>query len=293
MTSLAPTTKLYSTAVWRHITAAAKIASKPSYAAVAYFGSTGDKLLPLRKGSKLVVDASLGAVTTGITDPKALRRLHNRGVSVFSMPLLHAKAFAFDSVGFVGSSNASSNSAKRLIEANIAISDTKTLKSIREFVMSLATDSLDNDALDWLEKRYRPPNIAMPSVSDDVHKRLIMQIMPADQQGYSRHQVQPPSGAWREFFGIEIDDDDMPIFRLRNLSSGEVFDRKVVRHTKVMTLDIPEATPDSILEIWHVGLDRYDYRVVVPSTSKYRALDRLLRTTDNPSWVSGRLWAVL
>ena len=53
MTSLAPTTKLYSTAVWRHITAAAKIASKPSYAAVAYFGSTGDKLLPLRKGSKL------------------------------------------------------------------------------------------------------------------------------------------------------------------------------------------------------------------------------------------------
>jgi hypothetical protein len=293
MPSSAPTTKLYSAAVWRHITAAAKSASKPSYAAVAYFGSTGDKLLPLREGSKLVVDASLGAVTTGITDPKALRRLHNRGVDVFSMPLLHAKVFAFDSVGFVGSSNASANSAKRLIEANISISNTKTLKSIREFVMSLSTDSLDNDALDWLEERYRPPKFIIPSVSADVHKRLIMQIMPSDQQGYSGHQVQPPSGAWREFFGIEIDDDPMPTFRLRNLTSGEVFDRKVVKHAKVITLDIPEAVPGSILEVWYVGLDRYDYRVVAPSNSKFKALDKLLQTTENPSWVSGRLWAVL
>ncbi len=278
---------------WKKITAAASSATEPSFAAVAYFGSKGDKLLPLREGSKLVVDASLGAVTTGITDPKALRRLHNEGVEVFSMPLLHAKAFAFDSVGFVGSSNASANSASRLIEANVAVVDAKTLKGIRNFVRSLSTDCLDDEAFDWLEERYKPPKFIIPSISKETHRRLLTQIMPSDQQGYSGHQVQPTSGAWREFFGIELDDIEMPTLRLRNLKSGEVFDRKAVRHAKVITLDIPEAVPGAILEVWYVGLNRYDYRVVGPESSKFKALDKELRNTKNPSWVSGRLWVVI
>lgn len=285
--------QLITTSVWKKITTAAMAATKPSFAAVAYFGSKGDKLLPLRSGSKLVVDASLGAVTTGITDPKALRRLHNDGVEVFSMPLLHAKAFAFDSVGFVGSSNASANSANRLIEANIAVVDPKTLKGIRNFVKSLSTDCLDDEAFDWLEERYKPPKFVIPSVSKEIHTRLLTQIMPSDQQGYSGHQVQPTSGAWREFFGVEIDDSEMPTLRLRNLKSGEVFDRKVVKHAKVITLDIPEAVPGAILEVWSVGLNRYDYRVVEPTSSKFKALDKELRNTINPSWVSGRLWVVI
>lgn len=285
-------TRLITRGGWREITAAASKATMPSFAAVAYFGSKGDKLLPLREGSNLVVDASLGAVTTGITDPKALRRLHEEGVKVFSMPLLHAKAFAFDSVGFVGSSNASVNSATRLIEANIAVDDDKILKRIRNFVISLSTDCLDEFAFDWLEARYRPPKVAIPSISKKTHKRLLTQIMPSDRQGYSGHQVQPTSGAWREFFGIELDDVEMPTLRLRNTKTGEVFDRKVVRHAKVITLDIPEAVPGALLEIWYVGLNRYDYNVVGPASSKFKALDKELRTTVNPTWVSGRLWIV-
>ncbi|WP_310530652.1 phospholipase D family protein [Novosphingobium sp.] len=284
--------QLITTGGWKKITAAASKATKPSFAAVAYFGSRGDKLLPLREGSNLVVDASLGAVTTGITDPKALRRLHDEGVKVFSMPLLHAKAFAFDSVGFVGSSNASANSATRLIEANVAVVDAKTLKGIRTFVMSLSTDCLDDDAFDWLEARYRPPKFVIPSISKETHRRLLTQIMPSDQQGYSGHQVQPTSGAWREFFGIDLDDVEMPTLRLRNTKTGEVFDRKVVRHAKVITLDIPEAVPGALLEVWYVGLNRYDYRVIGPANSKFKALDKELRKTENPSWVSGRLWIV-
>lgn len=285
--------QLVTNSVWKRITSAAKSATKPSFVAVAYFGSKGDKLLPLRSGSKLVVDASLGAVSTGITDPKALRRLHNAGVEVFSMPLLHSKAFAFDSVGFVGSSNASANSANRLIEANITVVDTKTLKGIRNFVRNLSTDCLDDEAFDWLEERYKPPKFVIPSISREIHTRLLTQIMPSDQQGYSGHQVQPTSGAWREFFGVEIDDGEMPTLRLRNVKSGEVFDRKVVRHAKVITLDIPEAVPGAILEVWYVGLNRYDYRVVEPTSSKFKALDKELQNTINPSWVSGRLWVVI
>jgi hypothetical protein len=285
--------QLVTHSVWKEITIAAKSATKPSFAAVAYFGSKGDELLPLKTGSNLVVDASLGAVTTGITDPKALRRLHDTGVKVFSMPLLHAKVFAFDLVGFVGSSNASINSATRMIEANIAVNDTKTLREMRNFVTALSTDCLDNEAFDWLEKRYKPPKYSLPSISKEIHKRLLTQIMPSDQQGYSGHQVQPTSGAWREFFGVEIDDGEMPTFRLRNLKNGDVFDRKVVKHAKVITLDIPEAETGAILEVWYVGFNRYDYRVVAPASSDFKALDKELRTTINPSWVSGRLWAVV
>jgi hypothetical protein len=285
--------ELITKAPWKKITVAASSATRPSFAAVAYFGSKGDRLLPLRAGSKLVVDASLGAVKAGITDPKALRRLHNHGVEVFSMPLLHAKAFAFDSIGFVGSSNASTNSADRLIEANITVVDSKMLKSIREFVRRLSTDFLDDDAFDYLEKHYNPPKFKIPSLSKGIHTRLLTQVMPSDQQGYSGHQVQPTSGAWRQFFGVKIDDAEMPTLRLRNLSTGEVFDRKVVRHAKVITLDIPEAVPGAILEVWNVGLNRYDYRVVAPSSAKFKALDQELRTTKNPSWVSGRLWVVI
>lgn len=277
---------------WRKITSAAASAKKPSFAAVAYFGSSGHKLLPLGAGSNLVVDASIGAVTTGITNPKALRRLHDRGVAVFSMPLLHAKVFAFDDVGYVGSTNVSQNSARRLIEANVAIKDAKTLTGIRKFVEKLATDRLDDAAFDWLESRYKPPKLLLPSISDKAHKRLLMQIMPSDQQGYSGHQVQPTLGAWREFFEIELSDHEMPTFRLRNLGTGEVFDRKVVRHTQVLTLDIPEAIPGALLEMWYVGLHRYDYRVVEPAGLDFKALDKELASTPNPSWHSGRLWIV-
>lgn len=277
---------------WARITAAAISATKPSFAAVAYFGSKGHKLLPLRAGSKLVVDASLAAVTTGITDPKALRRLHDGGVSIFSMPLLHAKVFAFDTVGYVGSTNVSQNSASRLIEANLAVSDVKTLKDIRKFVGGLSTDQLDSEALDWLVTQYKPPKIRVPSLSNKAYRRLVIQIMPSDQQGYSGHQVQPPSGAWREFFGIELQDPTMPTLRLRNIRSGDVFDRKVVRHTQVMTLDIPEAAPGAILEMWYVGLHRYDYRVIGPNTRGFKTVDTELQNTPNPHWHSGRLWIV-
>lgn len=284
--------QLITNLAWRRITAAASNATEPSFVAVAYFGSKGHKLLPLVPGSNLVVDASLGAVSTGITDPKALRHLHDAGVLVYSMPLLHAKVFAFDGIGFVGSTNVSQNSASRLIEANITISDNKTLKGIRKFVRDLSTDRLDDETFDWLESKYRPPKIPIPSVSPRAHRRLLTQIMPSDQQGYSGHQVQPPSGAWREFFGISLEDDEMPTLRLRNVRSGEVFDRKVVRHTQVLTLDIPEAIPGAVLEMWHVGLHRYDYRVVEPHMRSFNKIDKELQSTPNPLWHSGRLWIV-
>jgi len=284
------TTKLETGHIWRRITAAARSAANPSSAAVAYFGSNGHKLLPLRAGSSLVVDASIASVSTGLTNPKSLRKLHSNGVSVYSIPLLHAKMFAFDGIAFVGSTNASHNSANVLIEASLSSRSGNVIKSVRDYIDSICTDHLDDGAFDWLEAQYRPPRGKIPSVTVHPNPRLVMQIMASDQQGYSGHQVQPPLGAWDSFFGVNIGDPVLPTLRLRNKLTGDVIDRKVVRHALVMTIDIPESSTGAILEMWRVGPNRYDYRVITPGQRGFATLDRVLHNTANPLWHSGRLW---
>src|SRR5579864_6576317 len=60
-------------------------------AAIAYFGGRSATLLPLKRGDKLVVDMSIGAVRQGVTNPSEIRKLRNRGVEIFSRGTLHAK----------------------------------------------------------------------------------------------------------------------------------------------------------------------------------------------------------
>jgi hypothetical protein len=277
---------------WKAIKAAASASTTPARVAVAYFGTHGDTLLPLAKGSKLVVDCSLAAVETGITNPTALLRLHTKGVQIFTTPLLHAKVFAFDGVGFIGSTNASRRSERNLIEAVARVSDAPTLLAIRDFVESLASDRLNSVDLKWLEGRYTPPKAPLPSLADTAHKRLVMQIVSSDQQGYSGHQVQPPLPAWQHYFGVTMSTFALPTYRLRNSDTGDVIDRKVVRHTQVLTVDIPEAAPGTIWEVRKVGRNRYDYRVISPGTASFVTLDKELNTKINPLRHSGRLWFI-
>jgi hypothetical protein len=277
---------------WAAISAAAISAKKPSRVAVAYLGQAGDKLLPLAKDSKLVVDVSLAAVRAGITHPGALLRIRKKGVRIFTAPLLHSKVFAFDGIGFVGSTNASARSRDLLSEAVVRIADGPTLADIRSYVDGLATDELSKTDLEWLGKQYSPPKFALPEISDEGHRRLLIQIMKSDQQGYSGHQVQPPSGAWAKFFKLNQHTPVLPKLRLRNITIGTVIDRQVVRHALVMTLDIPEAVPGALLEMWEVGKDRFDYRVVTPTDPDFLKLDKEVKHTPNPHWHPGRRWIV-
>src|SRR4051794_22609167 len=107
--------------VWRDITDAATTSKHPAHAAVAYFGQHGDVLLPLRRGSALVVDASIPTLSAGATCPAALTRLQRQGVAIYSAQYLHAKVYAFDTVAFIGSANASSRSDRTLIEAMMRV----------------------------------------------------------------------------------------------------------------------------------------------------------------------------
>ena len=145
---------------WPEITKAVRANHKSCYVAVAYFGQKGSKLLPLEKGSRLVVDASEQAVASGQTYPDELLKLVNKGVEVFSVRNLHAKVFVVGRTVFVGSANVSQRSASQLVEAVIRSSEKQLVASAKEFVLENCSDPLSPSALKKLQKLYKPPKIA-------------------------------------------------------------------------------------------------------------------------------------
>lgn len=142
---------------WPRITAACK--KGRADVAAAYVGQGALRLLPLRAGSKLVVDASEGAVRSGQTDPRELLKYFRKGVEVFSQPRLHAKVFAFAKVAFVGSTNVSGRSADYLVEAAVALTTKPAIAKARRFVLDVARSPLGEEFLKKLVKIYRPPRV--------------------------------------------------------------------------------------------------------------------------------------
>jgi hypothetical protein len=143
---------------WSRIAAACK--KSRADVAVAYVGQGATRLLPLRSGSKLVVDASEAAVRSGQTDPRELLKYFRKGVEVFSQPRLHAKVFAFSKVAFVGSTNVSNHSAEVLVEAAVALSTPPAVAQARRFVLDVAESPMGEEFLTKLVKIYRPPRFA-------------------------------------------------------------------------------------------------------------------------------------
>lgn len=109
-------------------------------AAVAYIGSAGDAVLPLKRGDVLICDATATAVRQGTTSVATLRRYARRGVALYSEPGLHAKVIALPRRAFIGSANASGTSRDKKIEAVIETTDPTAVREARAFVEGLATD---------------------------------------------------------------------------------------------------------------------------------------------------------
>ncbi|MBM4023636.1 MAG: hypothetical protein FJ284_15615 [Planctomycetes bacterium] len=94
--------------IWHQITLTAKGRRRgTAFVAVPYFGEAGSRLLPLRAGDTLLVNASEPAVKSGQTHPLALRRLLDKGVKLYTLGRLHAKIYVFGATAFIGSANAS------------------------------------------------------------------------------------------------------------------------------------------------------------------------------------------
>ena len=145
--------------VWEQLKKIARDSQRPADVAVAYFGQGAATLLPLPKGSRLVVDASEQAVKSGQTHPDDLASLVRRGVRVYSVLNLHAKVFVFGGTAFVGSANVSRRSASMLVEAAIMTTEREVVKTARKFVQDLCLNRLGPEELDRLQGLYRPPKI--------------------------------------------------------------------------------------------------------------------------------------
>jgi PLD-like domain len=164
--------RLLTDQIWKTVTSQAKKARNPAYVAVAYFGKGASKLLPLPPRSRLVVDASERAVSSGQTHPADLKKVQRRGATIYSVPNLHAKIYAFDKSAIIGSANASNHSARNLIEAVVQTDDRATMRACREFVRGLCLSEVTPGTLDRLQKIYRPPRLPGP-------------------HGHSRHGIAP------------------------------------------------------------------------------------------------------
>lgn len=131
--------KVLSPDVWRTIGPRARKASRRK-AAIAYVTSD---LIRFRSGDSLVVDASEGAIRSGQTDAKLLRRLLKSGVALYNHPSLHAKVLVFDEVAVVGSGNMSDSSANNLIEASIVTDHPSTVSGASSLIEQLIQASTE------------------------------------------------------------------------------------------------------------------------------------------------------
>jgi len=278
--------------VWSHITKAATACIKPSHVAVAYYSESGGDLLPLKKGSTLVVDASLMTVSSGGTSPKALLAAYDSGIEVFNAPNLHAKVFAFDKVGFVGSANASANSEKLLIEAIYRVDDQAELKRVRKFIESLKLYPLTRKEIVSLGDVYSPQKKIGKYPSPKQPTIMVMEIT-SEQGGARNSQVQVPLPAWASFFGFQKSElEKAPVLQLENEDSpGSHVYRKIVDHDHNYTVELPGAKKGMIAVFKRKGPRQFSYRLVQQHDADYHSLSMFLATQYNPLRTKGRLWA--
>lgn len=129
--------------------------------AVAYIGQDAGYLLrDLRRGDILVCNAGLDALKQGVTFPSALREILAHGVTVRSLPSLHAKIYVAGSRAFVGSANASAGSIRRE-EAGVIVSGDAEVSALSTYVDDLARSRLatrvDANFLKLADLQFRPP----------------------------------------------------------------------------------------------------------------------------------------
>lgn len=149
---------LITTNVWRTLSSHARKTRRRSIVAVAYFGKGGARLLPLRKGSLLLVDASETTVKCGQTSPAELLKLYHKGVHIYSKACLHAKIYILGNRLFVGSANVSNHSKNTLTEILYSTTEPQSISSAKDFIFSFCRLPYGEEKLKRLQKLYRPPS---------------------------------------------------------------------------------------------------------------------------------------
>jgi hypothetical protein len=150
--------ELVTSNIWRLITQTFKSHPSKSMVAVAYFSQNAAIMLPLKKGSTLLVNASEKAVKSGQTCPAELLKLYYKGVKVYSLENLHAKIYVVGNTLLIGSANVSGNSSK-LQEAIIKTNDRQAVNDAKAFIERHCNIEMGEDQLTRLKKLYRKPKV--------------------------------------------------------------------------------------------------------------------------------------
>lgn len=178
-------TTLITQNVWKEITKAARKNGNKSCVAVAYFRDA--KMLPLKSGSRLVIDASDNIIKSGQTDPRELIKLYKKGVQIYHCANLHAKVYVIGTKLFLGSANVSHNSAGQLLEAVLATSERKSVQSAKEYIIGLCKVELGVEQLKQLSKIYQSPKFhggAHPKKKIDSLNRVNIRIVKLAEMDY-------------------------------------------------------------------------------------------------------------
>jgi hypothetical protein len=149
--------ELLTEGIWKHLSQSIRKSQRNVLAAIAYFGRDAHKILPLKAGSTLIVNASEGAVAAGQTYPADLLTLQSKGVKIYSVNNLHAKMLVIGNKAFIGSANASTNSKNNLLEATLVTTDRNAVRSARTYILGLRGEPLGPERLKELSKLYKPP----------------------------------------------------------------------------------------------------------------------------------------
>ncbi len=146
--------KLHDAGVWKRISALAK--KSKGDVAVAYFGQGAAKRLPLKRGSRLVVNMSLPTVKAGLTHPGELVALLRRGVEIHTVNNLHAKVYVFGGIALIGSPNVSNSSANKLLEAALETSRSEQVRECREFIHRQLGDEVTEERAKAMLAHWSP-----------------------------------------------------------------------------------------------------------------------------------------
>lgn len=159
--------------IWPTLTKAAKLSKTKSMVAVAYFGQKGSSMLPLKKGSILLIDASEKAVKSGQTCPDELLKLYYKGVQIYSLENLHAKLFVIGKELFIGSTNVSGNSSMLLQEAIVKTNDKQAIEDAKNFIESHTSKiEMGEEQLSRLQKLYCPPKFTGVKLQSKKRKSI-------------------------------------------------------------------------------------------------------------------------
>jgi hypothetical protein len=106
-------------------------------------------------------------------------------------------------------------------------------------------------------------------------------------------QVQPPWGAWVNFF--QFDPDAPAPIILRSEKSGERIERPIVRHDHNWTVEIPEAacSRPAIIRFRSEGANTFSYWIYENGEPDFTLYSTLLDRYKDASWIRGRRFLVL